>query len=265
MDRALQPLSRHLQPITPLIDNLPIPGERVLLVEHEARLRESISEGLELDRYTCETVADGMAALEQAEAKAFDLIFVDLGAPHVARLQVCRMLRQHTLNRHAPIVIIASSNAFAAALTEIEHGADDFLMKPFGPAELTARARAAIHRSRASRLVQSGAAGPADAPPPVTHGDIQVDPARRDVRVQNRRVSLTEQEFSLLYVLAAHAGVVFSRDGLLTRIWGNDRYVTVRSVDTLVSRLRRRIEPDSGENPRYIHTVRGVGYKLGDA
>ena len=100
-----------------------------------------------------------MAALEQAEAKAFDLIFVDLGAPHVARLQVCRTLRQHTLNRHAPIVIIASSNAFAAALTEIENGADDFLMKPFGPGELAARARAAIHRSRASRLVQNGAAG----------------------------------------------------------------------------------------------------------
>jgi len=221
-----------------------------------------MSAGLRLDRYTCETVADGMAALEQARAKAFDLIVMDLGAPHVTRLQVCRVLRQQ-LSRRVPIVIIAPGDGVAAALTEIENGADDFLLKPFGSGELAARARAAIHRSRASHRGRNGAAARAETAPPVTHGDIQVDPARRHVRVQNRRVNLTEQEFSLLYVLAAHAGVVFSRDGLLATIWGNQRFVTVRSVDTLVSRLRRRIEPDEG-NPRYIHTVRGVGYKLGD-
>ncbi len=107
--------------------------------------------GLGLDRYACEAVADGMAALQQAAAKAFDLVLVDLGAPHVAGLQICRTLRHHTLNRHVPIVIIAPDTALAAALTEIEHGADDFLMKPFGHHELAARARAAIHRSRASR------------------------------------------------------------------------------------------------------------------
>ena len=138
-------------------------------------------------------------------------------------------------------------------------------MKPFEPGELAARARAAIHRARASRTGRNGATGPAEAAPLVTHGDILVDPARRHVRVQNRRVTLTEQEFSLLYLLAAHAGVVFSRDGLLAKIWGDNRFVTVRSVDTLVSRLRRRIEPDANGHPRYIHTVRGVGYKFGDA
>jgi DNA-binding response OmpR family regulator len=236
----------------------------VLLVEHEARLRESISLGLGLDRYTCEMAADGMAALEQAEAKAFDLIFVDLGAPHVARLQVCRVLRRQTLNRHVPIVIIAPRNAEAEALIEIENGADDFLMKPFGPGELAARARAAIHRSRALRTRENGAAGRAAAAPAVSHGDIEIDPARRHVRIKNRRVQLTEQEFHLLYVLATHAGVVFSRDGLLSLIWGDNRFVTVRSVDTLVSRLRRRIELDDHGNPRYVLTVRGVGYKLGD-
>jgi DNA-binding response OmpR family regulator len=247
-----------------LDEHHPTAGKRVLLVEHEARLRESMSEGLGLNRYTCETAADGIAALERAEAKAFDLIFVDLGAPHVARLQVCRALRQHTLNRHVPIVIIAPGNAEAAVLIEIENGADDFLMKPFGPGELAARALAAIHRSRASHTGGNGTGVQPDAAPVVVHGDIQVDPARRHVRVRNRRVNLTEQEFSLLYVLATHAGVVFSRDGLLARIWGNQRFVTVRSVDTLVSRLRRRIEPPEGGHPRYIHTVRGVGYKLGD-
>ena len=249
----------------PLSEASPAPSERVLLVEHDARLRESICAGLGLDRYTCETVADGAAALRQAEATAFDLIVVDLGAPNVGRLQLCRTLRQQNLNRHAAIVIIASSNAIAAALAELENGADDFLVKPFLPGELAARARAAIHRSRASRVRESDGTVSAAASPAVRHGDIQVDPARRHVRIKDRRVTLTEQEFHLLYVLARHAGVVFSRDGLLSQIWGHDRFVTVRSVDTLVSRLRRRIEPDDGDHPRYVLTVRGVGYKLGDS
>ena len=145
-------------------------------------------------------------------------------------LQICRTLRHHTLNRHVPIVIIAPDTALAAALTEIEHGADDFLMKPFGHDELAARARAAIHRSRASR--------PPDRMrrprrPPIAHGDIRLDPARRHVFVSDRRVQLTEQEFHLLYVLAGQPGVVFSREGLLARIWGKNHFVTVRSVDTL--------------------------------
>ena len=215
--------------------------------------------GLGLDQYACEAVADGMAALQQAASKAFDLVLVDLGAPHVAGLQICRTLRHHTLNRHVPIVIIAPDTALAAALTEIEHGADDFLMKPFGHDELAARARAAIHRSRASRPPRSQA-----APPPIAHGDIRLDPARRDVFVSDRRVQLTEQEFHLLYVLTGQPGVVFSREGLLARIWGKNHFVTLRSVDTLISRLRRRIEPDDHRN-RYVRTVRGAGYKLGDA
>jgi DNA-binding response OmpR family regulator len=236
-------------------------GTRVLLVEHEARLRESMTLGLGLDRHACEAVADGMAALRQAAAKAFDLVLVDLGAPHVAGLEICRTLRQHTLNRHVPIVIIAPDNGLAAALREIEHGADDFLMKPFGQHELAARARAAIHRSRATHGLRTAVVH-TTAAPVLAHGDIRLDPARRHVSVGDQRVQLTEQEFRLLYLFTGHPGVVFSREGLLARIWGTDRFVTVRSVDTLVSRLRRRIEP--GDDPRYVLTVRGVGYKLGD-
>ena len=241
---------------------------RILLVEHEAGLRESMTLGLGRDRYACEAVGDGMAALRQAAAKAFDLVMVDLAAPHVAGLQICRTLRQHTLNRHVPIVIIAPDNGLAAALMEIEQGADDFLMKPFGHHELAARARAAIHRSRATRSLRNTVH--ATAAPVLTHGDIRLDPARRHVSVGGGCVRLTEQEFHLLYLLTGHPGVVFSREGLLAQIWGADRFVTVRSVDTLVSRLRRRIEPrDShvpkdSDVPKYVLTVRGVGYKLGE-
>jgi two-component system alkaline phosphatase synthesis response regulator PhoP len=245
-----------------LIENNPVSGKRILLVEHEARLRESIALGLGRDRFACEAVGDGVTALQQAAAKPFDLVLVDLGAPHVARLQISRALRQQTLNRHVPIVIIAPDHALGAALTEIEHGADDFLMKPFGHHELAARARAALHRSRTGRRATDQVAPRAMDAPPIAYGDIRLDPARRHVSVGARNVQLTEQEFHLLYLLTGYPGVIFSRDGLLSRIWGTDRFVTVRSVDTLVSRLRRRIEP--GDSPRYILTVRGVGYKLGD-
>jgi DNA-binding response OmpR family regulator len=246
-----------------VIDSHTSSNTRILLVEHEAGLRESMTLGLGRDRHACEAVADGMAALRKAAAKAFDLVMVDLAAPHVAGLQICRTLRQHTLNRHVPIVIIAPDNFLAAALTEIEQGADDFLMKPFGQHELAARARAAIHRSWATRSLRNTVPAHAAAPV-VTHGDIRLDPARRHVSVGGRCVQLTEQEFHLLYSLTGHPGVVFSREGLLARIWGADRFVTVRSVDTLVSRLRRRIEPGNREIPKYVLTVRGVGYKLGE-
>ncbi len=244
-----------------MIDVSPAP-ERVLLVEHEARLRESICAQLGLDRYRCDTVADGEAALKHAKETPFDLIVVDLAAPNVAGLQISRALRHQPMNRRAPIVIIASRNAEHAALTELENGADDFLVKPFGPGELTARARAAIRRARAATARAAVATDLSFSPPPVAYGDIQIDPSRRHVQVKDRAVRLTEQEFRLLYLLVTNPGVVFSREGLLAEIWGTTRNVTVRSVDTLVSRLRRRIEPAGGQLSRYVRTVRGAGYKL---
>ena len=236
--------------------------ERVLLVEHEARLRESICAHLTLDKYRCDTVADGDSALQQARETTFDLIVVDLAAPNVAGVQISRALRHQTMNRRAPIVIIAARNSEHAVLTELEDGADDFLVKPFGPGELAARARAAIRRSRAARARASVATDLSFSPPPISYGDILIDPSRRHVAVKDQPVKLTEQEFKLLYLLATNPGVVFSREGLLSEIWGTNRFVTVRSVDTLVSRLRRRIEPVDHMLPRYLRTVRGVGYKL---
>lgn len=242
--------------------------ERVLLVEHEARLRDSLSAHFSTDRYRCDTVADGDAALQQAKEKPFDLIVVDLGAPNVAGAQFSKALRHQPMNRRAPIVIIAQRNSEEAALTELENGADDFLVKPFGTGELDARARAAIRRARAARARAAIATDLSFSPPPVTYGEISIDPARRHVEVGGRAVKLTEQEFRLLYLLLTNPGVVFSREGLLSEIWGTNRYVTVRSVDTLVSRLRKRIEPEAAASDdddvpsRYVRTIRGVGYKL---
>jgi DNA-binding response OmpR family regulator len=143
----------------------------------------------------------------------------------------------------------------------LESGADDYLTKPFGVRELVARVRALLRRPRQAPADVTGN-GDENGQPVRIHG-IDIDPARRRVTVLGREVDLTDQEFRLLHLLATHAGIVFSREALLSRIWRGDTFVTVRSVDTLVKRLRRRIESDPA-NPRLLLTVWGVGYKFAD-
>jgi len=142
----------------------------------------------------------------------------------------------------------------------LESGADDYLAKPFGIRELVARARALLRRPRRSQL-QAEAASPGERPIEI-HG-LQIDPARRRVKANGEDVDLTAQEFRLLQVLTSHPGIVFSREALLTRVWPDHTYVTERSVDSLVKRLRRRIEKDPAD-PKIILTVWGSGYKCAD-
>jgi two-component system OmpR family response regulator/two-component system alkaline phosphatase synthesis response regulator PhoP len=236
---------------------------RVLVVEDEPNIRELVCLHLGLEGYACEAVADGKEALRRADAEPFDLLVLDLMIPGLDGLAVCRAVRNGKVNRDVPILMLTARREESDKVVGLESGADDYLTKPFGVRELVARTRALLRRPRqAAAQAESAAAGNGGQPIVTVHG-IEIDPARRRVRIEGRDVELTDQEFRLLHLLATHAGIVFSREALLAKIWRGDTFVTVRSVDTLVKRLRRRVEPEPGR-PRYLLTVWGVGYKFAD-
>ena len=236
---------------------------RVLVVEDEPNIRELVCLHLGLEGYACEGAGDGKAGLERTEAERFDLLVLDVMLPGLDGVSLCRAVRRGAMNGDVPILMLTARSEESDKVIGLESGADDYLTKPFGVRELVARARALLRRPR-----KSADATPLDGDedfggPPVRIHGIDIDLARRRVRVDAREVELTDQEFRLLHLLATHAGIVFSREALLGKIWRGDTYVTVRSVDTLVKRLRRRIESDPA-HPRFLLTVWGVGYKFAD-
>jgi DNA-binding response OmpR family regulator len=229
---------------------------RVLVVEDETNIRELVCLHLRHEGYTCDAVDDGRTALARAQAEPYDLLVLDLMLPGLDGLSLCRAVRNGRFNADVPILMLTAKREEAEKVVGLESGADDYLTKPFGVRELVARVRALLRRPR------QGAPRRDDAADAVLRiRGIEIDVPRRKVQVHGREVELTDQEFRLLHLFATHPGIVFSREALLSRIWRGDTFVTVRSVDTLVKRLRRRIEADPA-NPAFVHTVWGVGYKF---
>jgi len=234
---------------------------RVLIVEDEPPIRELVALHLGLEGYQCEGVGDGRTALTRVEAERFDLMVLDVMIPGIDGLALCRAVRNGRLNQDVPILMLTARRDESDKVVGLESGADDYLTKPLGVRELVARSRALLRRPRPS-AIQLATSDEAGRQPITVHG-VAIDPARRRVRVGDRDVDLTDQEFRLLHLLASNAGIVFSREALLAKIWRGDTFVTVRSVDTLVKRLRRRLEDDPAK-PRFLVTVWGVGYKFAD-
>jgi DNA-binding response OmpR family regulator len=234
---------------------------RVLVVEDEVNIRELVCLHLRHEGYVCDDVGDGKAALERTRAERYDLLVLDLMLPGLDGLSLCRAVRNGQLNADVPILMLTARREESDKVVGLESGADDYLTKPFGVRELVARARALLRRPRRALAEAAPAGGAVDGMVQV-HG-IEIDVPKRRVRVDGQNIELTDQEFRLLHLLATHVGIVFSREALLGRIWRGDTFVTVRSVDTLVKRLRRRIEPDPA-NPKRLLTVWGVGYKFAD-
>jgi DNA-binding response OmpR family regulator len=239
------------------------PMARVLVVEDEEDIAFPLVRTLEREGYSVGWVEDGRAALDSMHNDRADVVILDLGLPDMDGLEVCRKAREAGFE--GAIMIVTARAGELDRVVGLDYGADDYLAKPFGVRELVARVRALLRRPRASQLAAAVAAGQAAAAsdrPVHLHG-IDIDPARRRVRVRGDEVELTAQEFRLLHLLASHPGIVFSREALLSRVWPDHTFVTLRSVDTLVKRLRRRIEQTPAE-PSLILTIWGSGYKFAD-
>jgi two-component system, OmpR family, response regulator RegX3 len=229
------------------------------VVEDEQNIRDLLCLHLQLEGFSCVPVSTGPEALDLAGRRPFDLIVLDLMLPGLDGLSICRAVRQETLNRDVPILMLTARRDENDKVLGLDSGADDYLTKPFGVRELLARVRAVMRRRSTSPP-----ADPDQTQRPLAFRHIEVDPARRRVRVRGRDVELTNQEFNLLYVLLSQPGIVLSRETLLRRAWPDETFVTVRSVDTLIKRLRRKVEDDPA-NPTVILTVWGSGYKASDA
>jgi len=231
---------------------------RALVVEDEPNIRELISLHLGLEGLQVTTAVDGESALKLAGSDPFDVVVLDLMLPKIDGVTVCRAIRREGSNTDVPILMLTAKREENDKVVGLESGADDYLTKPFGVRELVARVRALLRRPRAQKTGIASTAAPIEA------GPLRVDPSRRQVLVDGRAVDLTPHEFDVLYLLASSPGIVFTRDILLERVWTNDVHVTERSVDTLVKRLRQKIESNPAE-PTLILTVWGTGYKFAEA
>ena len=243
----------------------------VLIVEDDVHIRDLIALHLGLEGLQTSAVGDGREALDRVTTEAFDLVLLDLMLPGIDGISICRALRRSGPNQDAPVLMLTARRVECDKVLGLESGADDYLAKPFGVRVLVARVRALLRRPRASQIAAAAAATAAagagepvaTSERPVTVHGIEIDPARRRVRVRGEDVELTAQEFRLLHLLASHPGIVFSREALLSRVWPDHTYVTPRSVDTLVKRLRRRVEIEPAD-PTLVLTIWGSGYKFAD-
>jgi DNA-binding response OmpR family regulator len=234
----------------------PAPAARALVVEDEKNIRELVTFHLGLEGLAVTAVADGDQAIRVSGAEPFDVVVLDLMLPGVDGITVCRAIRRQVNNGDVPILMLTARRDETDKVLGLESGADDYLTKPFGVRELVARVRALLRRPRAS------AARPA-TDPVIETGALRIDRARREAHLDGRLLELTPHEFEALALLASRPGIVFSRQALLEAVWTRDTHVTDRSVDTLIKRLRQKIEADTA-SPRYILTVWGTGYKFAD-
>ncbi|MFL6073441.1 MAG: response regulator transcription factor [Mycobacteriales bacterium] len=221
---------------------------RVLVVDDDRSVRESLRRSLQFNGYEVATASDGLEALETIAKQRFDIIVLDVMMPRLDGLETCRRLR--ALGEEVPIIVLTARDAVSDRVSGLDAGADDYLPKPFALEELLARLRALLRRAQ-----PAGVDGET-----LTFADLSLDPLTREVRRGDRSISLTRTEFNLLELLLRHPKQVLTRQQILEDVWGYDFPTTANSLEVYVGYLRRKTEAE-GEQ-RLIHTVRGVGYTL---
>ncbi len=230
----------------------------ILVVDDEANIRELVSVYLTAAGYAVETAEDGLEGLARARANNYDLVVLDIMLPGMDGAAVCSAIRKDS---GVPIVMLTARDTDLDKVAMLEAGADDYVVKPFSPPEFVARIRAVLRRTAGQTTAVSRAPGTSGQAPAVSVGGLTIDPATRDVTVDDEPVSLTTREFDLLYAMAAAPGVVFSREALLERAVGFAEFVDARGIDVHVRHLREKLRDDA-VSPRFIETVRGVGYRV---
>lgn len=229
---------------------------RILVIEDENDISQLVR--LHLEDIGCEVkqAFDGIVGLAEAEAQPYDLIVLDLKLPGLDGLEVCRRLRSQA--RYTPILMLTSKSSELDRVLGLEMGADDYLTKPFSVMELTARAKAIFRR-----VGMLGARAQAQDGKLIAARDLSIDVERHNVTVRGQPVDLTAKEFDLLTWFARHPGRVYSREQLLDQVWGYQHSGYDHTVNSHINRLRAKIERDP-QNPEYILTVWGVGYKFSE-
>ena len=234
-------------------------SEKILVVEDELTLQETLAYNLKRQGYDVETVGDGLAALEAARHQHPDLILLDIMLPGMDGFEVCRILRQEM---NTPILMLTARDEEIDRVVGLELGADDYISKPFSMRELMARVKARLRLVRLIREeVGSQANGGLGQGGALTFEDLTLDLNRRELRLNGLPVPLKPKEFDLLVFLAQHKGQVLTREFILEKVWGWDYIGDSRTVDVHVRWLREKIELDPA-NPRRIITVRGAGYRF---
>lgn len=222
---------------------------RVLVIDDEANIRELVTLYFTAAGFEVTSASDGPSGLVAALAEPPDLVVLDIMLPGLDGRALCRRLRESS---QVPVIMLTARGDDLDKVAALESGADDYVTKPFSPPELVARARAVLRRTTA---------------PPVTGavrlemGGLWIDEAERTVSVDGELVTLTAKEFDLLAAMAREAGVVFTRERLLERAWGYTDYVDARGIDVHIRHVREKLG-DSATEPRFIETVRGVGYRV---
>ena len=224
-------------------------GKKILIVDDEEHIVELVEMYLTKEKLTVVKAADGVEAFERIREDSPDLVVLDIMLPGMDGLDVLRELRKTS---QVPVIMLTAKESEVDKVVGLELGADDYLTKPFSPRELVARVKAVLRRS----LPQE------ERPKVLERPGITVDSERRFGEVEGKgEVQLTAKEFDLLYVLAVNPGIVLSRDRLMEKVWGYEYIGDTRTVDVYIRHLREKLGDDA-ENPRFIETLRGVGYRF---
>ncbi|HWD07746.1 MAG TPA: response regulator transcription factor [Actinomycetota bacterium] len=234
-----------------------MPSSRVLIVEDEQNIASLIRLYLANEGFEVAWVADGGQALAEIERLDPALVVLDVMLPGVDGFEICRRLRATS---RTPVIMLTARDQEVDRIVGLELGADDYVTKPFSPRELVARVKAVLRRT--AEPTPAATPGPGGRPPPeppesLELGGVRVEPARRQVTAGGRVVELTVKEFDLLAYLIRHQGIVCSRDRLLEQVWGYDRPIDTRTVDSHIKSLRAKL----GDQAAIVKTLRGIGYK----